>query len=299
MIELWRNAAVLGSMALGISVVAGSRGWRWTPVALVAAIGAAFALQVLSPVWALESLVRDVPWATAGVLALWSAHAGAGWVRPRAWALVVLAAAVFGDRFVALGLAAVEPDPGRRARLVIAASGASFIGPAAGAAPLVLGHMGVESVVIGVLLALVGYTRGGGEIGLRAPDIRGALGGLLVPFCAALTTWLAIAGGALDAVAMLLEELPKYWIPRGDLVAYAAAVLGGAIGDEGLLALNVRESLLRALSLRGEEIPLALNAGLTVGGGLPLLLVARARLSVGLPLWLAQVGVVATWLYLR
>jgi hypothetical protein len=299
MIELWRNAAVLGAMALGASVVGASRGWRWTPAAVLCVVGAAFALRVLSPAWVVESLLADAPWMAAAVLAVWSLNAGAGWLRPRAWPLVVLTAAVFGDRFVALGLAAVEPDPSRRARLVLAASGASFIGPAAGAAPLILGHMGVQAVGVGILLALVGFTRGGGDLGARSPDLRGALEGLVLPLCGALITWLAMAGGALEFAATGLEWLPNYWIPRGDLVAFAAAAFAGAIGDEGMLALCFREVQLRALSLRGDEIPLALNAGLAVGGGLPLLLLTRARLSVGLPLWLAQVGVVATWLYLR
>ncbi len=301
MIEAWRNAAVLGAISgLLVAMSQLRRSWTWFPVAVLAAVGAALYLDALAPTWAASSLVADAPWSFALLLALWSAHAHSGWLRVRGWPAVVLVTALLGDRFVALGLAAAEPDPARRARLVIASSGASLLGFTSGAAPLVLGWGGPEFVAMGLLLAGVGFVGGGGGVPTRAPaDLRAAAAALIVPLCGAVVVWIAVLGGVLEFAATGLEMVPFLATPHGDLLVYAAAVVGGAIGDEGLFALLTREIELRALSLRGDTLLVALRAGLAVGGGLPLLLLSGSRLRVGLPLWLLQIGMVTTWLWLR
>jgi hypothetical protein len=300
MIDAWRNAAVLGGITGVLLVLAQiGRARNWLPACFIAGVGVAIYLGALAPSWALSSLLADAPWLGACLLALWAANAESGWLRVRSWPAVVLATALFGDRFVALGLAAAEPDPARRARLVVAASGASLIGLTSGAAPLVLGWGGPEAVGIGVLLAGVGFAGGGGAPEWRAPNLKLAGTAALVPLLGAGIVWLAILGGALELVATGLEQVPLLAMARGDLLVFGSAVFAGAVGDEGVFALVVREIQLRGLSLRGDTLPMALRAGLAVGGGLPLLLLTRSRLRVGLPLWLLQIGLVTTWLWLR
>ncbi len=298
-VEAWRNAAVLGGITAVLAIVARVRsGWKWFPALVIAGIGAAFVLDVVATSWMGASLLADAPWGAAVLLALWSAHAESRWLRARSWPVVVLATALLGDRFVAMGLAASEPDPARRARLVLAASGASLIGVTSGAAPLLLGWGGLEAVAVGLVLAVLGYA-GGGDVTRAKPDAKAAGAALVVPLLGAIVAWLAIVGGALEVVAYGIEQIPYLAMPRGDLAVFGGAVAAGAIGDEGLFALLAREIELRALSLRGDAIPMALRAGLAVGGGLPLLLATGSRLRVGVPLWLAQLGVVTAWLYFR
>lgn len=298
-VEAWRNAAVLGGIVAVICLLAQVRAVRpWLPALVIAGLGAAFGLGAAHKDWFLGSLADDAPWGSALLLAAWTAHGDTRWLRARSWPVVVLATALLGDLFVAMGLALCEPDPARRARLVIAASGASLIGWTSGAAPLVLGWGGLECVAVGLALAAVGFVPGG-DFGRAAPDVRAGAKALVVPVLGAVVAWLAIAGGTLELLADGLEKIPLLWIPRGDLLVYGGAVLAGAIGDEGLFALLARETELRALSLRGDEVPMALRAGLAVGGGLPLLVLTGCRLRVGVPLWLAQVGGTLAWLSLR
>lgn len=300
MVEAWRNAAVLGGLGGLLLILAQvRRAWGWLPAGAIGGVGVALFLGALAPSWALSSLASDAPWPLACALAVWMAHADSAWLRVRAWPMVVLVTALFGDRFVALGLALSEPDPSRRARLVIAASGASLMGVSSGAAPLVLGWGGPESVGMGFLLAAVGFTGGAGPIERVRPDVRAAVRALLVPLLGAIVVWLAILSGALEQVATALEQVPLLSTAHGDLMVYGGAVVGGAVGDEGLLALCAREIELRALSMRGDVLPVAIRAGLAVGGGLPLLLLSGSRLRVGVPLWLLQVALVAVWLGLR
>lgn len=299
MIEAWRNAALLGAFAGALAVLGQIPRLRpFFPLFLLTGAGLALYLKALDPQWAASSLGADAPWLAAGLLAAWSLHAETAWLRARAWPLVVLLAAIFGDRFVALGLAVAEPDPARRAKLVIAASGASLCGVTSGAAPLLLGWGGVEALVVGLLLAAFGFTPGGGTVERVAPGPK-ALWALIVPIGGAVACWLAILGGGLELVATGLEQIWLLPFPHGDLVAYAAAVLGGVIGDEGLFALYAREILARGLSLTTDEVSMALRAGLAVGGGLPLLVFTGSRLRTGLPLWLLQVVTAAAWLYFR
>ena len=126
MIEAWRNAAVLGAIAGALAVLGQFPRLRtFFPAFLLVGVGAGFYLKALDTHWAMSSLAADAPWLAVALLAAWTLHTETAWLRARTWPLVVLLAAIFGDRFVALGLAVAEPDPARRARLVLAASGAS------------------------------------------------------------------------------------------------------------------------------------------------------------------------------
>lgn len=300
MIEAWRNAAVLGGFTGLLIVLAQLRPlWSWFPAAVILGVGLAFLLEVLVPSWALSSLLADAPWAPAVLLALWAAHADSTWLRVRAWPLVVLVTAVFGDRFVAMGLAIAEPDPARRARLVVAASGASLIGVTSGAAPLVLGWGGPEFVGMGLVLAAVGFVGGGGPVERVPLNWCAARRAMLVPMLGAIVVWLAMLSGALELIATGLEQVPLLATARADFLVFAAAVVGGAFGDEGILAMVAQQIELRALSMRGDTLPVVIRAGLAVGGGLPLLLLSGSRLRVGLPLWLLQIGLVTVWVWLR
>lgn len=290
--ELWRNAVGMGAVAAILAVLAQLPRARVSmPVILLAGGGLAVFWKILDPAWALGSLGRDTPWAGATLLALWSLHAGSGWARPRAWWAVVGLAALFGDLFVALALAVAEPDPRRRARLVLAASGASVIG-LGGAAPLVLGWGGGSVAVLGLVCAAVGFTPGGGTE-RAAPSA--APGRVLVPLLGAVGVWLAIAGGAIEFLALGLERLPVV-LPRVHTLAVAVgAAAAGAVGDEGVLALAADAALDRGFSLRDDSTRQALVAGLGIGGGLPLLVLSRSSLKVGLPLWAVQLLLLAGW----
>ncbi len=291
--ELWRNALVMGGAAVLIAVAGAIPRVRLlVPVLGAVAVAVAFGLGVLDPAWVLGSLVRDAPWLGAAVLGLWSVHAGTGWVRSGSWWAVVVLSALLGDVFVAAGLAAAEPDPRRRARLVLAASGASLVGITSGAAPLILGWGGASVAAVGVLCAAVGFTTGGTSV--RGPA-RFEPGRALVPLLGAVATWLVVAGGGVEFLAMGLEQLPVVEPRYHRLVVAGVAAVAGAVGDEGLMALYAHSALDRALSLRGDDARQLLVAGLGIGGGLPLLVLTRSSLRVGLPLWGLQALVLALW----
>jgi hypothetical protein len=298
--ELWRNAAAMGVAALGGAVVARVRGVRAgiVLVALLAIAGAAYR-GMLDRAWALDSLVHDAPWGPTLILAAWAAMQGAGWLRVRSWPVAVALAVVLGDSLVAIGLAAAEPDPRRRARLVLAASGASLVGFTSGAAPLLLGWGGGEAVLVGLVLALVGYCGGTEGAGVTRPDARGAGLAALVAIGGGLLTWTLMLSGALELVAQGLERAPIVFPRQDELLVAASGLVGGAVGDEGVMALYTREALARALELRTEDTTAILRAGLAVGGGLPMLFATRSSLRVGLPLWLVQVAMVVAWSYWR
>jgi hypothetical protein len=300
MTEAWRNAAVLGAIAAVLVPIAQRRGaWRYLPVLVLASLAAAWKLGALLPSWALSSLVADAPWMSAFALAAWSANADAAWIRARSWPQVVLLTALFGDRFVAIGLAATEPDPARRARLVLAASGASLLGITSGAAPLALGWGGWEAVGLALVLAAVGFAPGGGAFERAVPAPTAVLSAVVVPLCGAFIAWLLMLGGGIELIATALEQIPYVALPHAGMLVLGASTVGGALGDEGILGIVAHEIQLRALSLRGDDAVAAMRAGLAVGGGLPLLFLTRSRIATGLPLWLVQVGLVALWFWFR
>jgi len=297
MAEIVRNALVLGgSAALLAGLGQHARVRPYLPfLALVGVVGA-LGLGALHPTWALASLLADAPWLGALALAAWSLHAGTGWLRVGAWPLVVLVAALLGDRFVALGLALGEPDPARRARLVLAASGASLVGPLGSAAGLSLGWGGMEVALLGLLAASVGYTRAGPPPERVAP--RFAAIELVLPLTAALGVWLATLGGALEFAAQGIEQLPLLFPRAHGVLLASAGALAGVLGDEGFLGLGVAGVLDRAGALHDDLARQRLLAGLALGGGLPLLVLTRSSLRVGVPLWLLQLLILGGWAWL-
>lgn len=299
MSELWRNAVVMAGIAAVMVIAANFRQARWgMPLLLGAATGAAFKLDILRTSFVLDALRSDVPWVATLVLTAWAMQSGAAWARPTAWPAVVLMTAVAGDGLVAAGLALAEPDPDRRARLVLAASGASIVGVTSGAAPLLLGHGGVEAMVLGLVLALVGFAPGGG-VAFARPNLKAAGGAMIVPLCAGPLAMLVSASGVSEAIASGIERVPQLYPAQPAFPVAAASLLAGALGQEGMIALLAREVLDRALSLRDEGLVQAIRVGVAVGAGLPMLVFSGSRLRRGIPLWLVQVGIVGAWAWFR
>ncbi len=290
-LPVFRNALALGVIGL-LALVLGraKRAEMWLPIYIVAAAGVAMGLRALHPAFMVESLANDPPWVTGALLAGWSALAATGLVRARAWWAVVLASALLGDLLVATGLALCEPDDRRRARLVLAASGASLLGPASGATALALGWGGLPISALGLGLAALGFAPGGERPEFKAElSPRGLLGAALVPLWLALVTWLFMLGGVPDLGANFLEHLPVTLPGRAPVAAAAVATILGGLGVESGVALFAQDLLLHATQLRGGWAADALRIGVAVGGGLPMLFLTRSRLTVGIPLWVAQV----------
>lgn len=285
-----RNAVVLGTAAaLGFFLARTRRAHLWLPLYLLALVGLAFALRTLDLRFVLESLRYDPPWLSAGLLGAWCAIAGMGCLRLRAWWAVVLGAIAIGDFAVAVGLSLAEPDPSRRARLVLAASGASIVGPWSGATAIALGWGGIEIAALGIVLSLVGFAGGGGRPAVEKPNQEAAWRAAVVPLWLALYTWVFMLGGLPDFAAMGVENLPVMLPGQPSAWLGGVAAMLGALGAEPALALVAQDILLHATQLRGEWAADAFRVGLAVGGGLPLLMVTGCRLLVGIPLWVVQV----------
>lgn len=299
--ESWRNAAAIGAIGLVVAAFGQVRiGRPIFPLLVAVAVGVAWGFKVLHPAWVVDSVLHDVPWLLAGALALWTVQGEGAWLRARSWPMVVLVAALFGDVLVAAGLALAEPDRARRARLVLAASGASLLGWTSGAATLLLGHGGVEVAALGLVLAAVGFARGGPHaLERHRPEGRTLLRAAIVPAFAGLLAWVCDAGGVTEFCATFLERAPIEIPGRERLLTAVVGLVLGTVGDEGIMALVCREVLDRAWSLRGDWAADALRVGLSVGGGLPLLVVTRSDLKVGLPLWLVQVALGGAWAWSR
>ncbi len=306
MIDVIRNAAAMGAAgaAVGLALQFG-RGWMVAVPAIVVSGALAVNLGVLRPNWAVESLVLDAPWSAAGILAVWTmvAVAAAGWVRLDGWVVAVVSAALLGDRFVAIALAAGVEDPSRRARLVLAASGASLMGPAAGAGMVAIGGWSGALAAVGLAAACVGFVPavGGVRRALPAPSsfLRRAFPVALTPMLGAVVVWLLILSGLPDLLAYGIEHLPALEPTSAPMILGAGAAVAGIIADEGTMALFARELLIDGRSLHGDWAHDALLVGLSLGGGLPLLLLTRSRLRVGIPLWFVQLAIGAGWLWSR
>lgn len=301
MIELIRNVMVLTG-AIAVVGLAGSvrvlRWWGYLAV-VVGAVGVAAFLGVVDRRWAWESLGADVSWGPVLALAAWGMLGRSAYVRPRGWGYVVALAAVAGDLLVATGLALSEPDPSRRARLVLAASAASMVGPVSGAGAVVLGWAGWEVAVVGLVLSLVGVRAGEHALARGAVDPSGLLFAAAAAVGGGLAAWLGAASGALEFLAQGLERAPLEFPDQQGALVTGAGVLLGMLGDEGTWALCFHGALERALSIREGMVPAWMVAGLAVGNGLPMLLATGSSLRVGLPLWLLQVIGVLGWAWSR
>lgn len=266
------------------------------PFLFLAACGLLTALKMLDRSWALESLRLDGDWWLGAQLIGWMAVSGLGLVRLTGWPATVAVASVLGDRLAALGLIGGEPDPARRARLVLAASGASLIGLTGSPATLVLGWGGWRTVGLGVLLALVGWVGAPVAVMVReggrpSTAILAGIAGV----SGVLGAWVLMVGGTAELLALTVEQAPHY-LPRTWRVACAAGgTLIGVVVDEGLGAMAMKAIFDRSLDLMTNVPVDVVRAGLAVGGGLPLLLLTKSRLSVGIPLWIGQVIILIAW----
>ncbi len=259
------------------------------PVVLVAGLGVAGWYRAIHEAFALDLLLYDAPWPLGLGLAAWAAAGASGFVRARSWPAVVLGAALFGDVAITTGLALAEPDEGRRARLVLAANGASLMAPWSSATTLALGWGGTDAVLLGLALAALGYVGGGTRPEFARPQVARAWPVALAVVWMVLLTWLMALGNVLDFVSYAMEGLPPLQPGRATPAVGVVAVLAGVVGAEPLNALVAEHSLALATTLRGTWAADALRIGLVVGSGLPALLLSGGRVTTGLPLWVGQV----------
>ncbi|MSQ00995.1 MAG: hypothetical protein EXR71_03755 [Myxococcales bacterium] len=283
-------AIVLGGLGAIGGIVARLRvAWWALPIVVFAALGVAFSAEAMRWDFLWSSILWDAPWRSAVPLAVWCAFGASGTVRTTSWPGVIVATALLGDVVVATGLALAEPDAGRRARLVLAASGASIIGPWSGATVFTLGCGGLEMSALGLALALIGFTRGRGENRLVRPSFRLAWPAAAVVVSATLLVWLMAAGSVADFASFGLEGLAPLLPGRATEWVGVLAALIGAVVYEPAAALFLEHTLALATKLRGTWAVDALRIGVSVGAGLPMLLLSGAQLRVGLPLWVLQV----------
>lgn len=285
-----RNAMALGAACfLSFFLARSRRAHLWLPLYFCAVLGLSFALRTVDYRFLIESIRYDPPWFSAGVLAVWCALAAAGWLRVRSWWAVVVGSVLVGDYAVAIGLAACESEASRRARLVLAASGASLVGPWSGASAVVFGWGGLEMAALGLLLAGVGFSRGGGLPALVRPDRQSALQAGVVPLWLGLFIWLFMLAGVPDLAAMNIESLPVL-MPQGQAVWLGlVATIWGALGAEPGVALLSQDIVVHATQVRSGWLADAFRVGLAIGGGLPMVMAAGGKLTVALPLWVVQV----------
>ena len=291
-------ALLMGALGTTGLILGHFRGaWKWLPVWLCAMTAVAFAIRVLRPAFALDSLVHDAPWLGAAAMAVFLVVGAAGVVRATSWWAVVLGTALVGDLAIAAGLCLAEPDPSRRARLVLAASGASLISPWSGASVLALGHGSLTISALGVLLAAIGFAPGGGKPTFAPPDTSVTWKAALLAASYAVLIWLFMLGGVPDLAAMGLEAMPPVFPGHATPVLGGLSILAGILGTEPGGALLAQDTVLHATQTRGAWVSDALRVGLSVGAGLPMLVATRSRLSLGITLWLGQVGLALGWLW--
>lgn len=292
-----RNALIAGGMSLVVGFLAlFPRAHKALPFVFLACCAVLTHFAMLDRAWALESLESDADWAVGARLIGWMMISALGLVRLSGWSVTVAVAAVLGDRFAALGLVAGEADPRRRARLVLAASGASLLGWTGSPVGLTLGWGGWPTVGLALALAAVGWVGRPAAVLVREPGrpFPAVMAGLAGAF-AVLVGWMWMVGGTAEWVATAIEQAPLL-LPRAwRAVLAVGGVLGGALTDEGVAAMVGRAVFDRSLEVLTRVPVDAVRAGIAVGGGLPLLVLTRSSLRVGLPLWAVQVALVVAW----
>lgn len=268
-------------------------------------------LGVLSPAWALDSLINDAPWVgvvrvaavqvVVAVAAAWMLRRRAGQVLWMGLASPVLAAhPAVRERWTQ-----AVPDDRQRAGIVLLGGSLGLAIPALSPGAGLLGWYADPAVAVGVVvigLAAFLRTRRPAPFLDKGTPWRpwGPLGAVLcIGPALGMMAWLAAASGALEFVADALEQA-KLYVPRiTEGMFVLGATLVGSLGDEGAWSLVGAGILERGLSLRGEQIREILLAGVSVGGTLPMLVATRSRLKVGVPWWLAQVVWVVGWYLLH
>ena len=299
-IPVLKLATLLGGLgALGLIAANGKRAWAWFPALLAGYLAVAFLYRAVHVSWVFASLRDDPPWLTAALLAVSVAVGASGAVRAASWPGVVLVTALFGDLAAAAGLVLAEKDEGRRARLVLAASGASLLTPWSGASVLAMGHGSWALSGLGLGLAALGLAGGGGMPTFHKPNLAEAGRSALVPLYMAVLTWMFMLGGVPDRCAGILEGLPIVMPGHATVWTGMVATIFGALGYEPGVALFGRDVLLHGSQLHGAWAADAMRIGASVGGGLPLLLLTKSKLTIGLPLWVAQVLLALGFLWVR
>ena len=306
MTDAFVTALLVAACVLLTGALARVRPWWGALLGGTVTLGAPAIRDVMDLGWPTEVWVHDVPWSGIALVALLGAAPWLGtrlaprlaspWTRLPSWPLVVIAAAFAGDLLVAGALCLLESDPRRRARLVLAASGASLAGMA-GSAPLLLGHAHIQGLLLAGTLALPAFVLGRGTYAPASEPYRTASGRHALAFTAgaALVGAAANVAGTTELFATVMENLDFVHATTWRWHVVGAGLVGGALGDEGLYALVAREAFARALSLHGSDMVDTLRASLVVAGGLPLLYLTRSSWKAGLPVWLAQVGILAAW----
>ena len=263
-----------------VAICVGIGFWRWN----------------LDARWAGSSFVQDIPWKTVLKLALWAGLSRAGGLKIQGWVGAVLGGILIGDLAVAVSLAYHEPDAGRRARLALAASGASLAGRA-GAATLVLGWE-PKVAALGLVLALLGYVGGSFKVeGAPPRSLREGGLGALSALGAGVIVWLLSAGGNLEFAALQVEGFPGTKPGMERWLTVGPSLLLGLFFDEGAAAMAVQGVLDRALSVKADWALQSMMAGVGVGGGLQTLLIAKGDLKIGLSLLLIQIGILGAWVF--
>lgn len=300
------TALLVAGCVLLTGALARVRPWWGALVGGLLTLGTPAIRDVLDLRWPTDMLLHDIPWAGIGLVTLLGAAPWLGtWLAPRlvvpwtrvpTWPLVVVTAALVGDLLVAAALTLLEGDPQRRARLVLAASGASLAG-FAGGAPLLVGHGHATGVLLAAALLVPTIVLGRGADGPAPEPYRTATGphALAVAAAAVLVGASVNVAGTTELFATVMENLDFVHATTWRWHVVGAGLVGGAFGDEGLYALVAREAFARALSLHGTDMVDTLRASLVVAGGLPLLYLTRSSWKVGLPVWLAQLGILAAW----
>lgn len=290
--------AVGGLAVVGLALANVRHAWLW--LGLWVGVTAGFAFHFETVPWAVlgESFLWDIPWLAVVGVAAWMLVGASGVVRPSSFLGTVGTAALLGSMTAWVGAALAEPDEGRRARLVVAGTGAALITPWASPASWTIGVSGFEVALLGLGLALLGFTSGGKVVRVAPSWSEMARAALLLVWLV-LLVWLLRQAGLPDFIATGLEGLEVRLPGRATLWLGTVASIVGSLFHPAGAALLAGVVLEHASQLRGVWAQEALRIGLTVGAGLPALLLTRAKFTVGFPLWMLQVFAAVGYLVWR
>jgi hypothetical protein len=290
--------AVGGLAVVGLALANVRHAWLW--LGLWVGVTAGFAFHFETVPWAVlgESFLWDIPWLAVVGVAAWMLVGASGMVRPSSFLGTVGTAALLGSMTAWVGAALAEPDEGRRARLVVAGTGAALITPWASPASWTIGVSGFEVALLGLGLALLGFTSGGKVVRVAPSWPEVARAALLLVWLV-LLVWLLRQAGLPDFIATGLEGLEVRLPGRATLWLGTVASIVGSLFHPAGAALLAGVVFEHASQLRGVWAQEALRIGLTVGAGLPALLLTRAKFTVGFPLWMLQVFAAVGYLVWR
>jgi hypothetical protein len=296
------QALTLTAACLAAMVLLHARTLWPATLAVAVAGGLVVRSEAPDPAWIGDALLHDLPWGPLAVLAVWWVVARLGVVRVRGAGSAALVGGLLGDEAAARGLSTAPGDARDRARAVLAASGASLVGPFGGGAVLGLGHGGLPAAGLGLAMAAV--AAGPGVLRDRPrferPDgatVRSALWqGLARTALVAAACGCFVIGGGAAACADILTRLELLEPGRHAWQVGAAGVVAGIVGQEAGVAMLAARAFERASDATHPGHLAVFRAALAVGSGLPALLVTRSALRIGLPAWCAQVALFFAWI---